>query len=127
MTLAYWCIFILIFVPWVCAGYGKWITGFTGKDNHNPRAFMQKQEGVAARANAAQMNSYEIFPVFAAMVIIAHVTGNASQSMINFWAVVFVLSRIAFCYCYIKDLATLRSLVWGVGLVAIIALFVIAI
>ncbi len=128
MTLAYACIFVLVFVPWVCASYGKWIAGFDGKaDNLNPREFMQKQEGKASRANAAQMNSYEIFPVFVAMVIIAHLTGNAAQAMIDFWAVVFVLSRIMYCYCYIKGLATLRSLVWGIGLVAIIALFVIAI
>lgn len=80
--------------------------------------------GVSARANAAQQNSYEVFPVFAAAVIIAHLTGNASQSTIDTWAILFIISRIVFCLCYISDKALLRSLVWGFGLLCIIVLFI---
>ena len=96
-------------------------------DNHNPRAFLAHAQGKAARADAAQQNSYEIFPPFAAAVIIAHVTGNAAQFTINFWALLFVVSRIAFIYCYINDKATLRSAMFGVNLLCIVALFIAAI
>lgn len=126
MTLAYWCLFILMFFPWICTIYAKKTGGFTVESNRNAREFFEKATGAAARANAAQLNSFEIFPVFAAAVIIAHLTGNAAQSTINLWAVIFVLSRIAYCYCYVADLARLRSMIWGVGLICIIGLFIAA-
>ncbi len=127
MTLAYWCVFIAMFLPWLSAAYAKKQGGFSGKDNHDPRDFLAHTQGAAKRANAAQQNGYEIFAPFAAAVIIAHVTGNAAQGWINFWAVLFVVSRVAFIYCYIKDTASLRSVMWLIGLVAILALYFMAI
>ena len=124
MTLAYWCIFITIFLPILCAAYAKRLGGFTMADNHEPRAFLANLSGKAARADAAQRNSYEIFPPFAAAVIIAHVTGGAAQGVINFWALLFVASRIAFVLCYIHDKMLARSLLFGVNLLCIIALFI---
>lgn len=127
MTLAYWCIFIAMFLPWLCAAYAKKSGGFSPRDNHNPREFMANTQGVAARANAAQQNSFEIFAPFAAAVLIAQATGNAAQGTINFWAVLFVLSRLAYIWLYIKDIATIRSIVWAFGLVCIVALFIAAV
>ncbi|AUZ04598.2 MULTISPECIES: MAPEG family protein [Vitreoscilla] len=126
MTLAYWCVFIAMFLPWLCAFYAKRVGGFAGQDNHNPRDFMLHTQGEAKRANAAQQNSFEIFPAFAAAVIIAHMTGGASQAAITFWSVLFVLSRLLYIFLYIKDMATLRSGSWMVGLVCILALFIAA-
>ena len=88
---------------------------------------LARAQGKAARADAAQQNSYETFPPFAAAVIIAHATGNAAQFTINFWALLFVASRIGFIYCYISDKATLRSAMFGVNLLCIVALFIAAI
>ena len=82
---------------------------------------------MAARANAAQQNSFEVFAPFAAAVIIAHTSGNAAQASINFWALLFVFSRLAYIWLYIKDMATMRSIVWAVGLLCIVALFIAAI
>jgi len=126
MTLAYWCIFFAIFLPIFCAAYAKYRAGFSPADNHNPRAFLARAQGKAARADAAQQNSYEIFPPFAAAVIIAHVTGGAAQGVINFWALLFVASRIAFVLCYIHDKSLARSVLFGVNLLCIIALFIAA-
>ena len=126
MTLAYWCIFFAIFLPIFCAAYAKYRAGFSPADNHNPRAFLERAKGKAARANAAQQNSYEIFPPFAAAVIIAHLTGQAAQTTINLWALFFVASRLAFIYCYISDRPTLRSSAFAINLLCIIALFIAA-
>ena len=126
MTFAYFSILLLVFLNLFCAAYAKKRAGFRRKDNHNPREFLAQASGKAARANAAQQNGYEIFAPYAAAVIIAHATGGASQGVINFWAAVFILSRIAFVWCYVQDKATLRSLVWGVGFLSIIGLFVAA-
>ena len=126
MTLAYWSILVTAFLPIGCAAYAKRLAGFSWADNHDPRAFFARTRGKAARANAAQQNSYEIFPPFAAAVIIAHVTGGAAQGVINFWALLFVASRIAFVLCYIHDKSLARSALFGVNLLCITALFIAA-
>ncbi|WP_370385813.1 MAPEG family protein [Snodgrassella alvi] len=127
MTLAYWCVLIAMLLPWIAASYAKKNGGFKADDNHQPREFMAKVQGKAARANAAQQNGYEIFAPFAAAVIIAHATDNAAQFTINFWSVLFILSRLGYFYCYIKDKSFGRSCIWGVGVICIIALYIAAI
>ena len=127
MTLAYWCIFIAMLLPWIAASYAKKSGGFSADDNHQPREFLARAEGKAARANAAQQNGYEIFAPFAAAVIIAHATGEAAQFTINFWSILFILSRIGYLYCYIQDKSFARSCIWGLGVVCIIALYIAAI
>ncbi|PIT38124.1 MAPEG family protein [Snodgrassella alvi] len=127
MTLAYWCVFIAMLLPWIAASYAKKSGGFSADDNHQPREFLARAEGKAARANAAQQNGYEIFAPFAAAVIIAHATGEAAQFTINFWSILFILSRIGYLYCYIQDKSFARSCIWGLGVVCIIALYIAAI
>lgn len=127
MTLAYWCILIAMFLPWIAASYAKKSGGFGINDNHQPREFLAKAEGKAARANAAQQNSYEIFAPFAVAVIIAHITENAAQLTINIWSVLFILSRLGYFYCYVNDKSFARSCIWGFGVVCIIALYIAAI
>lgn len=126
MTLAYWCVLIAIFLPYLCAGLAKYASGqFSQNANHDPRAFLETLKGLPRRANAAQLNSFEITPAFAAAVIIAHLAGGAQQSTLNLLAVAFVISRLAYIACYLADWARLRSLVWVVGLASIVALFVV--
>ena len=127
MTLAYWCIFFAIFLPIFCAAYAKYRAGFSPADNHNPRAFLARAQGKAARADAAQQNSYETFPPFAAAVIIAHATGNAEQGTINCLAVLFILLRLAFIYCYLNDRPSLRSAAWSGAMLCTVLLFVAAV
>ena len=66
-TVAYWCVLVAVFLPIVCAGIAKW--GSFGKprsqggfDNVDPRAWLARQTGWRARANAAQANSFEALP-----------------------------------------------------------------
>ena len=127
MTLAYWCVVLAMFLPWLCAYYSKKVGGFSSNDNHYPRDFLGSTQGEAKRADAAQKNSFEIFPAFAAAVLIAHATGEASQTAINFWATLFVFSRLIYIVLYIKDMPSFRSLAWVAGLVCILALFIAAI
>ncbi|PIT14447.1 MAPEG family protein [Snodgrassella alvi] len=127
MTLAYWCVLIAMLLPWIAASYAKKSGGFSTDDNHQPREFLAKAGGKAARANAAQQNGYEIFAPFAAAVIIAHATENAAQFTINFWSVLFILSRLGYFYCYINDKSFARSCIWGFGVLCIIALYIAAI
>ncbi|KJH76413.1 MULTISPECIES: MAPEG family protein [Pseudomonas] len=126
MTVALWCILIAIFLPYVCVGVAKISGGYRLKDNHDPRDFLESLNGFGRRAHAAQLNSFEVAPAFAAAVIVAHLAGNAELVTINVLSVLFITSRLLYIICYLADWAILRSLVWFVGMGLIISLFVVS-
>lgn len=121
MTVAYWCVLIAALLPLIATGIAK--AGGERYNNRNPRAWLEKQQGYRARAAAAQSNSFEAFPFFAAAVIIAHLT-HAPQARLDLLAIVFVVARIAYVGCYVADWHLARSLFWFIGLIACIATFV---
>jgi len=123
MTIAFWCVLIAGLLPVLATSIAKW--GLKGFDNNNPRAWLEKQGGFRARANAAQQNSFEAFPFFAAAVIIAHLA-DAPQGRVDALAVAFVVLRLLYLACYLADRATVRTLVWGLAYACIICLFVIS-
>jgi uncharacterized MAPEG superfamily protein len=128
MTVAFWCVLIAIFLPYLCTGVDKFSDGkFGARDNHDPRAFLDNLEGVAKRAHSAQLNSFEVTPAFAAAVIIAHLAGTAELVTINVLAVLFITSRLLYIICYLADWAILRSLVWTVGMALIASFFFVSI
>lgn len=127
MTLADTCILIACLLPIACAGIAK-SKGFGkprhegGFDNHNPRAWLAQLQGWQARAQAAQMNSFEALPVFIAGVLVAERQG-ATQTTVNALAVAFVLLRMGFIAAYLADRPTSRSVVWLLALLCSVALF----
>jgi uncharacterized MAPEG superfamily protein len=120
MTIAFWCVLVAGFLPYFGTLTAK--IGGDSFDNRNPRDWLDAQSGFRKRANAAQHNSFEAFPFFAAAVIIAHVAG-APQGRIDLFAVVFILARLFYIAFYLADMATLRSLAWFAGLGSVVALF----
>jgi uncharacterized MAPEG superfamily protein len=121
MTTAYWCVLVAALMPYVATSIAK--AGGERYSNRNPRAWLARQEGMRARAGAAEQNSFEAFPFFAAAVIVAHLT-QAPQDRIDALAVIFIVARVAYVVCYVADWHWARSLVWTVGIVATITLFV---
>ena len=126
MTIAYWCVLIAAALPYVWTGVAKAIGGFRLEANREPRVWQDQLQGRSRRAHDAHLNSFEAFPAFAAAVIVAHLVGKAAQSTIDTWALVFVVARFAYGFLYIFDLDKLRSLVWTVGVVSVVALFVVS-
>src|SRR5262249_53087380 len=127
MTIADSCILVSCLLPVICAGIAK-SKGFGkrrrdgGFDNNNPRQWLANLQGWQARANAAQLNSFEALPIFIAGVLIAERL-QAPQTRVDDLAMLFVAARIGYVGAYLADLATLRSTLWVVGLGASIALF----
>ena len=126
LTVAYWCVLVASLLPIVCAGLAKWGMFGTpkrqgGYDNHHPRQWLAKQTDWRARANAAQANSFEALPFFMGAVIIAHQLG-ASQLRLDVLAFLFIVLRLLYIMMYVADLATVRTLVWVLALVANIAI-----
>ncbi|KHL75522.1 membrane protein [Pseudomonas putida] len=127
MTVALWCILIALFLPPLCALIAKVSSGRFGlKDNHDPRAFLDTLSGLPRRAHAAQQNSYEAFPAFAAAVLVADIVGNAEQVTQDVLGVMYITSRLLYIICYLADWAALRSLVWFAGLALIVSFFVVS-
>lgn len=113
-------------LPIVFASVAKMLGGFTPKDNANPRDFMQKATGRAARANAAQQNSYESLPVFLAAVVTA-LLFFVPVAVIAKIAWLYVLLRVVYGVAYVMDLSTFRSIVWALSLACSMMLFYLAI
>ena len=110
-------------LPIVCAGISKW--GARDYDNRDPRAWLARQGSWRARANAAQNNSLEAFPFFAAAVLLALHSG-ADAAVVAQWAWLFVALRAVYIACYVTDRATWRSIVWLLGLIVVIRLYAMA-
>ncbi|WP_416467668.1 MAPEG family protein [Pseudomonas sp. LFS044] len=128
MTVALWCILFALLLPPLCALIAKVSSGRFGmKDNHDPRAFLDTLSGLPRRAHAAQHNSYEAFPAFAAAVLVADIVGNAEQVTQDVLGVMYITSRLLYIICYLADWAALRSLVWFAGLAIIVSFFVVSI
>jgi uncharacterized MAPEG superfamily protein len=108
MTLPFWCVVIAAILPLLATVIAKSRRDY---DNANPREWLARQEGFRARAHAAQQNSFEAFPPFAAAVIIAHLRG-APQDPIELLAIAFIAARVAYLALYVGNLAVLRSLAW---------------
>jgi len=113
-------------LPLVFAILAKVFGGFKSKDNAHPREFLGKQTGAAARAHAAQLNSYETLPVFLAAVIVA-LLFFVPLSVVTQLAWLYVILRIIYGLAYIANWATFRSIIWSLSLACPLMLFYLAI
>ena len=120
MTIALWCLLIAGLLPYAAVMTAKAGARF---DNHNPRDWLAKQDGYRRRANAAQANSFEAFPLFAVAVLVAFVL-QAPQAKVDQLAMGFIAARVVYLACYLADWGTLRSIVWVAGMVCAVMIFV---
>jgi len=122
MTLALWCVLAAGLMPYAATGIAKFSTK-ESYDNRDPRAFLDRQTGLSRRADNAQKNCFEAFPLFAAAAIVAQML-QGPQDRIDALASIFIVARVVYVGCYLADAAALRSIAWLIGIVAAIALFV---
>jgi uncharacterized MAPEG superfamily protein len=121
MTTALWCVLAAGVLPMVATTIAK--AGGERYDNRAPREWLERQDGYRRRADYAQRNSFEAFPFFAAAVIVAHLL-QAPQDRIDALAVIFIVARAGYIVSYVADWHGLRSVLWLVGWVATVAIFV---
>jgi uncharacterized MAPEG superfamily protein len=121
MTVALWCVLVAALLPYLATTIAK--AGGERYDNRDPRGWLERQEGFRARANRAQLNSFEAFPFFAVAVIVAQLL-HAPQERVDALAVIFIAARLAYLACYLADWHGARSVAWLLGWVACIFLFV---
>jgi uncharacterized MAPEG superfamily protein len=121
MYFAYWMVLAAAFLPYAATAYAKQ----GNADNHTPRLFAETLTGARQRADWAQRNHFEAFPTFAAAVIIASIAGVPHMT-IDWLAGIFVGLRVLYTFAYISDRATLRSILFMLGSVCVLGLFVAA-
>ena len=95
-------------------GYAK-DTGTAGFEQPTEQAALW-----ARRAHAAHRNALESFPVFAVLVLIAHVTGTA-VAVAAPAALIYFLARILHFVCYVIGIPVLRTLSFFAAFGAILA------
>ena len=74
------------------------------------------------RADRAYMNAVETFAQFAALVILAQLTGKAN-AMTAFWAMSFFWLRLAHAVVYWAAIPYIRTLIFTLGFVCVVGLF----
>ena len=119
-------ILIACLLPYVFAMIAKKTAGFKAKDNQHPRDFLAKTTGLAARANAAQQNSFESLPLFIAAVLMAEYL-VMPQSLIMTFGIGYLIFRVLYGICYLANWATLRSIMWLLSMLCPIALLLLII
>ena len=75
------------------------------------------------RANRAHINMVESLPAFAALVLVAHVTGTANSTT-AIAAAAFFWARVAHAVVFWLGVPYLRTLVFAVGVLAQLAIFI---
>ena len=120
MTIAFWCVLIAALLPMLATIIAK--TSGQRYNNRDPRAWLEHQTGLSKRANNAQLNAFEAFPFFAVAVIVAHLA-HAPQERVDILAIIFIVARLAYLGCYLADWQAVRSLVWLIGWLACLTIF----
>ena len=119
-------ILIACLLPYVFTILAKVTGGFKPRDNQNPRDFLAKTTGLAARANAVQQNSFESLPLFIAAILMAEYM-VVPQSIIMLLGIAYLALRLIYGICYLANIATLRSIIWFLSMACPIYLLILII
>ena len=121
MTIAEWCVFGTLLLSLLTIVSVKW-AGIRGFDNSKPRDPDFYDDPIRSRALGAHQNGIEAFPFFAFAVLLAEFRVGPLR-LIDELAVLFLIVRIAYVFTYIGNRPTLRSILWSIGFVINIAIF----
>jgi uncharacterized MAPEG superfamily protein len=124
MRTALICVLIAGLMPYLWTAVAK-VLG-PRYDNRNVRGWQSRLTGMAQRAHAAHLNSFEAFPFFAAAVLAA-IAAHADMQRVAMLSIAFIVARLVYGAIYLWGMAALRSLVWFVGLGCVISILVSAI
>lgn len=113
-------------LPYVFTIIAKFAGDFKVSDNKNPREFLAKTTGLAARANAVQQNSFESLPLFIAAILMAEYM-VVPQSIIMSLGIAYLALRLIYGICYLANIATLRSIIWFLSMACPIYLLILII
>jgi uncharacterized MAPEG superfamily protein len=121
MTIAEWMVFVAVLLYLLTVAPVK-VFGHPRFDNANPRDPAFYTPGIRSRALGAHLNGIEVFPFFAAAVLLAEFRATP-QHWIDLLSVGFIVIRLAFVFAYLANLATVRTLLWNAGFLVNVTIF----
>ncbi|MBF7690050.1 MULTISPECIES: MAPEG family protein [Acinetobacter] len=119
-------ILVACLLPYAFSMIAKVAGGFTFKDNQNPRQFLSQTQGIAARANAVQQNSFENLPLFIAAILMAEYM-VIDQHVVMILGIAYIVLRVLYGICYLANWSSLRSIMWFLSLCCPIYLLILVI
>lgn len=123
MTIPHLCLLIVVVLPFPWIMLAKLSRRY---DNLAPRTYLAGLEGWRARAYAAHQNAWEALAMFTAAIVAAGQASGANP-WINWLAITFVVVRVLHGVLYVANLASLRSLVWFVGVACVVSMFFVSV
>jgi uncharacterized MAPEG superfamily protein len=120
---AYWIMLAGALLPYPLVIVAKAGKTYDNADPRNPAALSTPLKRAAFGAHANQL---EVFPLFAAAVLLAAFR-HAPAATVDVAAWVWLAARLVYIACYLRGLASLRSLIWGVATAASVWILVTAI
>jgi uncharacterized MAPEG superfamily protein len=122
MSIAYICVTIVIFLPYVWVIGSKINIKESGVakryENQAPREQQARLDGWRLRAVWAQNNAFEATPAFVGAILLAMHAGVPAD-IVNAAAVVFTAARIVHGAAYLANQARIRSSAWAIGVLTI--------
>jgi uncharacterized MAPEG superfamily protein len=120
---AYWILLVGALMPYPLVIMAKAHKDYDNADPRNPAALSTPFRRAAFGAHA---NSLEAIPLFAAAVLLAGFRHAPAQA-VDIAAGVWLAARLAYVGCYLKGLASARSMLWMVGTIASVTILVMGI
>jgi uncharacterized MAPEG superfamily protein len=108
----------LVYFPYLVVAITRFQVGF---DISAPRAAFDKMPDYGKRATWAHQNSWEAFILYSAAALMAFITHQDSPTIVN-CAIGFTVARLLYSIFYIINFPIGRSLMFGIGSVAIFTL-----
>ena len=108
MTIAYWCVVTVVFMPYIWVLTAR-VPTFSLQGNLEPRLASDELTGYQQRFYWAHLNALEAIAPFAAVVFIAQQL-HADQATIDMLAMSFVGLRLAHAMAYAANLGLIRSI-----------------
>lgn len=118
MTILLSCLVIALLLPFlVKIPLAKAISTQGKYDNHHPRTQQSQLTGYAARALAGHQNAFESLLIFSVAALSVLAVGKVNQ-VAEIAAVIFIISRIIYHICYLKNFALPRTMAWIIGFIS---------
>jgi uncharacterized MAPEG superfamily protein len=108
----------LVYAPFLVVAVARLKSGV---DLAAPRAAFDKLPDYAKRATWAHQNSWEAFTLYGIAALMAYATQQDSPTIVN-CAIGFTVARLLYSIFYIINIPIGRSLMFGIGSVAIYTL-----
>ncbi len=84
---------------------------------------MRPLDGFAGRAQRAHLNMLESLPLFAALILVAHIAGKVDGTAM-LGAQLFFWGRVAHWLIYLAGIPWLRTVAWAVSVVGMVLIFI---